>query len=600
MLTNRFRIALGVALILTTVLSEQPAARAADDATRSLPEGALIVVRLNAPRRTLAKWRRFAAKLDPSYSLMMTPWEGMLGGLIANPDMIGVDMDRDWWMAVYPGPDDSPEVVYAIPAKDVGFMQSALGESIHSAKIGRWGVYSASEAAGKRISQLSTGDVKSISATLDKQSKELLLRGDVTAYVNLAAIKSKYRSELDLVRDELNKALVEVARNLPGKQGGDTKILVETYSKVAHAVLQGVDDSRAFTFSALVGLQGLQFEEYLAVTPDSPTAKFLQSQSTSEFKLLEKLPAGQHVYFGLHGDTSSLMKWSMEMSALLVQGDPASRKSMQELAAQYATLKFGDHLWSIGPDESGESLFQMTTVTEVTPVRRMKELARKTPDVMSKVKTPGVKQTMSLKVDAEKYGTLSGDILTLKQELDAEADPFGIVSKISETIYGPEGMVTRTVYTASKVVQTIGGGRAAMEGILKRVGFGDGSVVSNKLVRNVRTALDKEANLVVLVDIPSFVIDTLLLLSIDESIPIPFDTDAIAGLDVKKSYLGFSLAAESEGVRAQTHIPTAQLLNLIKLGEFAMESLGPLMMGPSIQPGDPPDSDKSGDDGDGF
>jgi hypothetical protein len=49
------------------------------------------------------------------------------------------------------------------------------------------------------------------------------------------------------------------------------------------------------------------------------------------------------------------------------------------------------------------------------------------------------------------------------------------------------------------------------------------------------------------------------------------------------------LAAESEGIRAQTHIPTAQMVNLVRLGEFAMESLGPLMLGPGgIGPGGVP------------
>jgi hypothetical protein len=589
MLTSRFRIALGVALFLATMFGEQSTARAVDDATPVLPEGALVMMRLSAPQRSLVKWRKFATSLDESYGPFVTEWSGMLGEMIVNPELAGVDGSRDWWLAVYPGAGGAPEIVYAIPTKKADFMQFGLGESIHFAKIRNWGVYSADEEAGKRVLQLSAGEIKSAAATLDAKSKKLLLHGDLTVHVNLTAVKSKYRTELDLARDELDKALKEITGKLPGQQGGDSKLMAEMYGKIANGVLQGIDDSRGFTFSGLVGLRGVQFEEYLAVTPNSPTAKFLQSQPPSEMKLLEKLPVAQHGYFGLHGDANSLMKWSMEMSAMFMQGDAASRKSMQELAAQFATLRFGDYLWSLGPDESGEGLFQMATVTQVTPIKRMQELTRKMPAVMSKLETPGIKQTMSLKIEAEKYGAYSADILTLKQEAGVNADPLGAVKKISDTIYGPDGMVTRIVYTADKMVQTIGGGRTAMQNVLQRLGFGGGRIASNVLVRNVRRELDKKANLIVLIDIPSLIVDTLLVLSIDENNPLPFDTDTIAGLDVKKSYLGFSLAAESEGIRAQTHIPTAQMVNLARLGEFAMESLGPLMLGPGgIGPGGVP------------
>ena len=202
---------------------------------------------------------------------------------------------------------------------------------------------------------------------------------------------------------------------------------------------------------------------------------------------------------------------------------------------------------AFGVGDADGGILRIANVIKVKPTDKMRDLSRDMVRSMGKLNVGPVKQNIELKVDAEKYGDYVGDLVTTRQDIDPELDPLGIQSQMNRVLYGEEGQVQRLVYLKDSVAQTMGGGRGAMEQLLKSLAAADGKTgdtkASNATAATVRSKLSPEANLVAMADLPSLVVDLLQAVIQATQLPIPIDVDGLKeSIGEKRSYVGLSFA----------------------------------------------------------
>ncbi len=563
-------------LVLVGILVTSLPARAAESPLEAIPDSAGAVIRLKNPQTTIRKVVNFAKQVDPRFAQQARQWNQMIGVPILNPTLAGVDQKHDWWFAVFPTAEGKPSLAFVIPTTNADAMRTALAGQFQFVEHGKWLFYTKDAPTAKKIRDHVAGKGKSIGSVIDAESNAVMGRGDLSVYVNVAQIREMYKDQLEAAQTEIDATLKELSSLTPEVPGLNLEPVFEMYGQMLRGLLQAANDTEGFTLALGVKTRSIEIEEYLKVTGDSPTDKFLQSHAPSEMKTLAKLPAEKLAYFGLHGDFKALTDWGMKFTMAMFKKDDEESKQINESLAEMKKLEFGSYLASIGLGDLKTGLLRMAVVTEAKPADKMRDVTRKMSTAMAKMSFSGIKQEVELKIDAEKIGEHSADILIVKQEISPELDPAGMQQRFVDAMYGPEGMTTRIVYLPDMVVQTMGGGKAAMTEVLNALEGGKsgaGSRTRRALHQTTRSQLLEKANLLVLVDLPGLVADTLNLVLKGGQLPIPIDAETIKQLKLRRSYLGFALATEPQGVRTKTRIPIGQVEGFVKLFS-AFQNLG--------------------------
>ncbi len=424
-----------------------------------------------------------------------------LGALIANPTLAGVDQTKDWYIGVYTNGQEEPSVVFGIPVTDAAAAQGALGGGMKSKAYGSWLYYSDDEEA---IPESAKEDA-SIEAVMKGEPTTVFDKGDIALFVNLAHLMEAYSDELTAGVEQAKQGLEQI----PAQPGVDAEAMKKIYGDMLNYVVQGLKDSRQVTIAINVGAEGISCEDYLSFAPRSQTASLLGGQNTSAMALASKLPPDAVMVFGTSGDMRRLMEWGMTFAKSVGPAGGDSQKAIDEFLSSIKDVKFGAMMGSFALTKGDQGLFRYSIVTEVAPIAKYKEIARKMSTTMGKVEAPGLKQEISLKTDAESYGSLKADLLTIKQEFDENADPTGQVKQMQAMMFGPNGMESRVVYMDDKFVQTMGGGKEAMTEALKSLNSSD----SSSAVTQFRKGLIDSPNLLVMVDVPGLVVQGLRVAS---------------------------------------------------------------------------------------
>ena len=64
---------------------------------------------------TVKKVVEFVSNVDPDAGLLLRPLSLGIGVAISNPELAGLDKQRDWYIAVFPKAEGDPGIVFAIP-----------------------------------------------------------------------------------------------------------------------------------------------------------------------------------------------------------------------------------------------------------------------------------------------------------------------------------------------------------------------------------------------------------------------------------------------------------------------------------------------------
>ena len=144
------------------------------------------------------------------------------------------------------------------------------------------------------------------------------------------------------------------------------------------------------------------------------------------------------------------------------------------------------------------------------------------------------------------------------------------MGQIYDIFFGEDGMLTRIVYTDKEIIQTLGGGKLSMADLLNR--FDQSNAELSAAAQTTRDALSKNANLVVLADLPGGLSRLARLILNSGMVPFPIDPEAIA-IPEDKSYFGLSVATEQAGVRVLVHLPTPQARDAYTFGMQVFQAI---------------------------
>jgi hypothetical protein len=558
-------------LPLILLLASLPA-RAAENPLDAVSTDASAVIRLKTPRATIGKVADLAELVVKGSGDQIRQQSAAIGLAISNPTLAGVDQESDWWVAVYAkGGDNEPDVVFIVPATDLKVMKDALGENVKFMESGKLGVYTTdADAAAKTAARLK-GEGKSIATLIDKESQALFASGDASVFINVAQLAVAYKSEIEEHKQKITENLENAPIPAGGAGGFDPKQAVEIVGKILPILIQGLNDTQSCTVSATISKEGLSFEDLVRLKAGSPTDKLLAKSPPGGLPLLSSLPVGNLVYFGFTWDMADLTKIGEQTALSGVK--PEASKEIQNATKEMAKLKYGSTNSAFGLADSEGGAVRSVSVTEVDDPAKLRELSQKMLKAAGTVENQGVKQTTTIKPDAEKYGANSADVVTVKMEMDDPQNPLGaFMERINAGLFGPDGMVTRSVYLKDRVVATMGGGKQAMTDALAALDKKP-SETAKSPVQQARGKLGAKANLVFLFDVAN-TIAKILGIAVENQLPIPLDADAVKDLQAKASYFGVGAATEPQGLRVRTHLPLEQMQGIAKIVKFFQPGAG--------------------------
>jgi len=305
-------------------------------------------------------------------------------------------------------------------------------------------------------------------------------------------------------------------------------------------------------------------EQYLRLASGSPTDKLLQAQKPSDLKDLEKLPADQLAYFGMHGDFAALTQWTTKFAAQLIK-DESTRKSMQAVADAQSQMTYGAYLAALDLDDPSQGALRSTIVTVASPIDKLREITRQSTMLAQLGSVGGITPKIELKQDAEKVGSYSTDIFTVRTEVEGSKLPAEVIQamqKSNAAIYGPDGMTQRLVYLGDRLLQTIGGGTKAMETAIAAQSRSPLSTDKGTSPFEVaRKSVADKANFVAIVDAARLAVNWSKVMAHIQ--PSDGEVARIMVLELKPSFLATSVTIGAGSIASTTNISfeQAQALN---------------------------------------
>ena len=109
-------------LILQVAMLTSPLDANGEEPWDLIPAHASAVIRLQAPENTSQDVAEFADDIQPGFGALIKGRLPLLGPVISNPTLAGVDLSRDWYVAIFAVCGTQSEEVMLIPPTDVSAM----------------------------------------------------------------------------------------------------------------------------------------------------------------------------------------------------------------------------------------------------------------------------------------------------------------------------------------------------------------------------------------------------------------------------------------------------------------------------------------------
>ncbi|MFN0055717.1 MAG: hypothetical protein ACKV0T_26540 [Planctomycetales bacterium] len=559
----------GSCLLLVAVLTGPRQVAQAAEAWDAFSTDAGVVVRIRKPEETIEKVATLVDQVVPGAGAQVRLQADGIGIMVSNPTLAGANKKADWWLAVYPRPaGEEPEVVYVIPATDLKAMQEAVGSNAKFQEFESFGVYTSDADAAELTAGRLKGTSKSISTLVEKPSLAVFDKGDVSVFINVRRLSTVYKAQIEEARDNVSQGIESIPSEIPNAPGMNPKAIAEEFGELFNMLLQGLSETQSCTIALAISKEGLVFEDLVRVDSGSATDKFLQKAAPGALAGLGMLPVGGLGYVGMQGNLSEMAQFGLKITSNML-GDTDAAKEMQKALAEMKDLKFGAVVSTFNLGNFDEGAIRSITVSEVSEPAKVRSLSERLAKAMASIEQGGMKQSYELKKDAEKLGNHSVDVMTMTMAMGDLGDPTAtaMVERLMKGMYGPDGMVSRTVYLKDKVVQAAGGGKEPLTRALAALDKKADASGSSKPFQAARSRLAEKANFVGLMDLPGSISKLLEAVAESGLLPpmIPLNPEMFRSLNLQPSYLGMSVATEAQGLRVHTSVPVEQMQGMAKI-----------------------------------
>ncbi|RPI78900.1 MAG: hypothetical protein EHM42_13100, partial [Planctomycetaceae bacterium] len=372
MLRRLLAASVAVALLVACQVSaEAQSAVNPQSALNAISSDAAIVLRLKNPK---AATEKVAGLVDAAKSGMGEQVRGQgsaIGLLISNPTLAGVDMEQDWYAAVYvpegankpsAGGTGEPEVVFIIPSTDLAAMKGAMDSDVTFVEHGKYGVYTGEDLAGDKTAARLKGEGASIAGLIDKDSTALFDGGDISIFINVKHLAQVYADEIEQGLQQARAQLANMPGEAPaGSPGINPKQIAEIGGQLLNSLESGLKDALSCTIAASISNEGVAFDDVVHFSPDSPATRFIARHMPSSMATLARLPSGAAGYFGVSVNMPELMNMSLEFTkAALGDGGKEFAAGLKELNG----LKYGSTVTSFALGNMTEGVFRTVSVAE--------------------------------------------------------------------------------------------------------------------------------------------------------------------------------------------------------------------------------------------
>lgn len=554
----------GVILAFLLSFTAGGSVRAADP-LQLIPKDISGVVRLQAPQKTSEDLGDFVDQIQPGMGGMVEAQVGLLGAVISNPALAGVDQTQDWYVAFSANTRTEPHVLMLIPTTNPQELKDAVGPRFNYAETQGWTAWSESPDLIERVNACLDDSSVSLAEEFDQRHDTLLSSGHLSLYVNIDGLKETYAAQLSGADQQLDQAIDMIASQVESAGTGvDMEHVWELYRDLGRGALQLVRDSSALTVTVSIEDEALQIEELLTVSQGSPSDTVFSGQPADDLSLLQSLPEGQTGYMAMHGMPELLLSWSSRMMTGMIPDEDVQQRMQKSLAiigeAKSATIAMGG---DILPE--ADAAMQYFAISRFDPASTVPDAIAALGDLLE-YEVAGIRQSMKFERDAEEIDGHSVHLYQVDQEIPEGLDPLGVQQAINDRLYGEDGITQRIVYRGDTVLQTLGGGSDGMKQLINAPQWSDESLLA------ARKRFPERACFLVLADLPGFVINMGRLMVESGGLPLPVDADSLADLEVPRSYAGVSITVEPEQLHARTVVPVGTFQAVARIVAFAQQA----------------------------
>ena len=547
---------------------------AEDSPLKLFPEESDIVIRVKAPSKTIAKMATLGNAVQAGGGdFLEQNGPAVLGSMIQNPQMTGVDQTKDWYLVVI-GREGKPlGVIYAIPVTDAEAAAKALPERMNSVAHEKWLLY-----ADESVEIPSADEKETLQDELeeDKVAFETFNQGDVSVWVNLEHLAETYEEQIKQSQQLVSTLLGSLAEQ-PAPPGVNMKKVVAIYTSLLDGTFQGVDDADKFALAISFGPKGLKFDDYLSFQEDTESSKILASHKAVPLTMLSKLSTDAQAKVGISCDFSSLVDWALKSAADQVE-DEKDKEQFEKSRTALKAVRMNEMAASYNIGEGGaDGLLQGVTLTRATPAAKTSTPATNLKALWYQLlknapKQPGAEQKVEIKEGAETYGKFKADLITVETKIDPAVDPSGMSQKFNDALFGTGGMKARCAVVGDVFIQSIGGKSSATTAF---AAF-DGKATSSAGTANGGDGQEAlpMPNILASVDAGGMVVRALQVLAKDPANNLPISADLLTGMTGKTAPIGFSLSTNETSIRARTYLPVGQItkiMQLVMIGQAAAQ-----------------------------
>jgi hypothetical protein len=486
----------------------------------AVPAKTPLLIQLHGWDRSMERMKATVKAGLPDFAPMITSGlENSLTGLLQGRELKGLAKDGPVFVVFTELPNPESEVPeMAIVARVTNYVQfrdnllkddekselKAEKDGIEATKINGMKVYFLSRddfaifsPSEKAIKLLADKKTESMAGKLDQAAERELLDPDVSALVDVKALRKMYGDKINDAKTFLDQA-IQQAQGF----GGVDKDQIESAKKLFESVFQIVDDANSLLASADFRPEGLMLHFHTHFGEKSKVNDFLKTMKPAPLTGLGRLPVGQLTYTSSSGSFSLLQGVSGSFLGLGGgSSDSKDNKAYQEAVEALNKLKVENTASSSDFPAAGLQVTQYEDPAKA--VELTLKMFKAMPENAAFAGTV-IKGKPKIQTDVKKVGNVSLHGVELTWDLDkaVERFPEELRDAMKESLNKMLGTETRMWFgsTGKLFAQVTAKDWESASKILDSFLSGNSALGKEEGYAEARKALPAEASMVTLID----------------------------------------------------------------------------------------------------
>ncbi|WP_339910783.1 hypothetical protein [Symmachiella dynata] len=531
-----------------------------------ISDDAIIVVRVRQPKTTMAKVVSFVYSAAPMYTPLLLSNESDILEFTNEPLFKATDLDHDFWWAMFN--DEAGEAVSAfiVRTRDDDEVINELNELIADdasesvLRHGRYVIIATAQPTLDHIQKRIDGQGTSWRESISPEQKKTFETGDLSVHVNTRHVYDIIRKNADddvVAHKEFRNSLTQMLFNAYDEEAVLKFVSREILEKGADAIV----GAAGVAISATVDHTGIETEILIDHDLDRENVK-QKPHALSNFRVLHRMPPDRQCYVAGTAPIPSPAGWFLNVIDVDNHDDKDAPTLTEQgkIQRRLRKLKYGQWSAAFSLPTITSPEFRLDEVAEIENPQAHRLMNNNLAIIQTQFEEFREKRAYELLDGVEQFGDRTADVhrVTYKKNDEEEEN-----EDTHAKIYGSNGLVSRCVYEDNLFVNTIGGGKQAMQEALQRTHATDIANLRPGLAAT-RAKLPENSSFILLLDAASAFASLTQLEWVVDVTNQEDELGEIVNLGIKmakptQSYSGVAFALEPEQARLNLYVPIEQL-----------------------------------------